>query len=292
MLSLASILLPVDLSDRCVGEARYAIRLAEHFGSGLTLLHVLPPHIYFELETAGARREDRQDLLMERNDRARRDLDALLETEMRDLPVSRILEEGEPAAKIIEYAHSGQFDLIMMPTHGYGPFRRLLLGSVTAKVLHDADCPVWTGVHMERGAPAAPDGLHHIVCAVNLGPQSAAVLDWASRMAAEFKARLSLVYVVVSLDPRTEEYYVSPEWRAQMMKLAQADVEGLQSTVGSHAEVHLRVGDVHRAVCSAAEDLHADLLVTGRSAMSGVTGRLPSNTYAIIRDSPCPVVSV
>ncbi len=40
-----------------------------------------------------------------------------------------------------------------MPTHGYGPFRRFILGSVTAKVLHDADCPVWTGVHLEEAPP-------------------------------------------------------------------------------------------------------------------------------------------
>jgi nucleotide-binding universal stress UspA family protein len=76
------------------------------------------------------------------------------------------------------------------------------------------------------------------------------------------------------------------------MKSAKADVEELQTTLGTQADVFLQVGDVHKAVCTAAEDLKADLLVTGRSAMSGATGRLPSNTYAIIRDSPCPVVSV
>jgi len=179
----------------------------------------------------------------------------------------------------------------MMPTHGYGPFRRFLLGSVTAKVLHDVDCPVWTGVHMDR-APVASTSFDHIACAINLGPQSAAVLDWASRMAAEFNARLSLIHVVASLDPRTEDYYFSPEWRAHVMKCAKADVEELQTTLGTRAEVHLEVGDVAKAVCSAAEDLKADVLVTGRSAMSGATGRLPSKTYAIIRDSPCPVVSV
>jgi hypothetical protein len=34
--------------------------------------------------------------------------------------------------------------MILMPTHGYGPFRQMLLGSVTAKVLHDSKCPVLT----------------------------------------------------------------------------------------------------------------------------------------------------
>ena len=52
--------------------------------------------------------------------------------------------------KIVELAHeSPDQTVILMPTHGYGPFRRFILGSNTAKVLHDADCPVWTGVHLE-----------------------------------------------------------------------------------------------------------------------------------------------
>jgi len=52
----------------------------------------------------------------------------------------------------------------MMPTHGLGGFRRFLLGSVTAKVLHDADCPVWTGVHLER-APHSKQLSSGISCA-------------------------------------------------------------------------------------------------------------------------------
>jgi hypothetical protein len=62
-------------------------------------------------------------------------------------PLIKQFAEGDPASIITEYAARNRVDLIMMPTHGYGTFRSLLLGSVTAKVLHDAECPVWTGVH-------------------------------------------------------------------------------------------------------------------------------------------------
>ena len=48
---------------------------------------------------------------------------------------------GEPAREIVDFAAANQVDLVMMPTHGYGPFRQLLLGSVAAKVLHDAHVP-------------------------------------------------------------------------------------------------------------------------------------------------------
>ena len=47
-----------------------------------------------------------------------------------------------PPIRIVSYAREHTIDLIMMPTHGYGPFRSLLIGSVTAKVLHDIELPV------------------------------------------------------------------------------------------------------------------------------------------------------
>ena len=57
---------------------------------------------------------------------------------------------GDPAKKIICFARETEIDLIMMPTRGGGTFRRFLLGSVTAKVLDDATCPVWTDAHLDQ----------------------------------------------------------------------------------------------------------------------------------------------
>jgi nucleotide-binding universal stress UspA family protein len=45
-------------------------------------------------------------------------------------------------------------------------------------------------------------------------------------------------------------------------------------------------------VCTAAERLGADVLVVGRGSAAGMFGRLRTNAYSIIRQSPCPVVSV
>jgi nucleotide-binding universal stress UspA family protein len=55
------------------------------------------------------------------------------------------LAEDESAHPIVEHTQQSSDTLIMMPTRGYAPFRSLLLGSVTAMVLLDAPCPVWTG---------------------------------------------------------------------------------------------------------------------------------------------------
>jgi nucleotide-binding universal stress UspA family protein len=50
MFLLKKILLPIDFSERCLGGARYAIPLVEHFHSELTLLHVISPMDYLSPE--------------------------------------------------------------------------------------------------------------------------------------------------------------------------------------------------------------------------------------------------
>lgn len=290
MLRISKILLPVDFSELSCRAARYAVSCAQRFHAEVVLLHVLPPHFEFgsvELGTAIL-----EDLIAERQTRAHRNIDAFLSTELAALPVKRVVLEGDPARKIIEFAHAERCDVIFMPTHGHGPFRRLLLGSVTAKVLHDADCPVWTGVHIEVPAPDHPATIGHVVCAVDLGKNSAKVLRWGSWIASEFQARLTLVHAVDSLQPLTEGYQLSPEWRKLVIDLAEADIATLQQNVGTTAEVSLKMGDTTEAICSEAKRLGADLLVIGRASSAGILGRLTEHAYAIIRASPCPAVSV
>jgi nucleotide-binding universal stress UspA family protein len=51
-------------------------------------------------------------------------------------------------------------------------------------------------------------------------------------------------------------------------------------------------GEVSKVVAELSGETKADLLVIGRKAEAGVLGRLEMTAYSIIRQSPCPVVSV
>ena len=285
MRSLSHILLPVDFSERAAGAARYAKLLASHFHSTVTLLHVLTPPQY-ELGAMDIGGMMAADLYQSRNDLAVRDLDAFLAAEWEGVDVRRVVLEGDPARQIVEYAHTEPAGLIIMPTHGYGPFRRFILGSNTAKVLHDADCPVWTGVHLEE-APVATAPVRAILCAVDLGPQSAATLEWASWLAREVGASLTLLHVASCPS-------ASPEaaGRSSVLEAAEEELARLQQTAGAPADLRVEAGEAPRAICGAAARLGASLLVIGRGSAAGVFGRLRTNAYAIIRQSPCPVVSV
>jgi nucleotide-binding universal stress UspA family protein len=288
MFTIAKILLPIDFSARSTDAADAAAAIAERFGSEIVLLHVLPPGFNLPLPTSaqmravhGFAREEVEEKMKE-----------FRSNEWRHPGVKRVLEEGDPARKIVEYAGSEHVDLIMMPTHGYGPFRRLLIGSVTAKVLHDASCLVWTAVHTPDTASGILAQPRRIACAIDLGPQSSSILGWASRLSWEFGATLSVIHVIASLDPRLQEYGLSPEWTSYVINQAKAELARLLETDGVHGDVHIEIGPIVGAVADAAKEVRADLLVIGRDSHDSLAGRLPTNAYAIIRESPCPVLSV
>jgi nucleotide-binding universal stress UspA family protein len=273
--TLSRIVLPVDFSERSPGAARYAHSLAARFGCHLTLLHVVSP-LQFEYGAMDIGGYMLAELYQNRVAQAGQELAAFLAGELTGEHVERLVLEGDTARRIVELAHERP-SLIVMPTHGYGPFRRFILGSNTAKVLHDADCPVWTGVHIEDAPPGSVPP-RHILCAVDLGPQSAKTVCWAAWLARQFASRVSLLHVMAS----------APD----MHDAARKELMSLQQAAGLDAPLSLESGDAAPAICAAAALNGADVLVIGRGSAAGVFGRLRTNAYAIIRQSPCPVVSV
>jgi nucleotide-binding universal stress UspA family protein len=187
MLPLAKILLPVDFSARSVGAVHCAQRLAQRFSSEIILLHVLAPVQYRlgDTEMGGVMLGD---LYRAQIEGLTAELDAFQREELAGGNVRRLVLEGDPAGRIVEFAQQEKVNLIMMPTHGHGTFRRFLLGSITAKVLHDAACPVWTGVHIAEAA-AHPSSSTRCSARWTWVPQSERALKWADWLSREMEAR-------------------------------------------------------------------------------------------------------
>jgi len=284
--SISKILLPTDFSDRCIGALRYAKLLADHFQSEITLLHVMPAITEEPVPDFGGAILSR--LLDARRAEAQKQLECLPCPGLEEHNVRRVMLEGDPAETIVDMAHSEHFDLIILATHGRGLFRRLLLGSVSSKVLHDADCPVWTGIHMEEAGARGPISLRRILCATDLTPASAKIVNWAAGIAGEFQSELHLIHVIPKFETSAEAEHL----RRHVEDAARKKMENFHESCGIQAQLVLESGEIPRAVTGAAKRLNADLLVIGRSPQTGALGRLRANAYAIIRESPCPVVSV
>jgi nucleotide-binding universal stress UspA family protein len=273
----------------------YVKALAQKHGAEVILLHVVDP--FYTIPPTGFSAPvvipvspsviaEREKLLGE-----------FATAELEGVRVQRLVQKGDAASEIISAAQSEGASLIAMPTHGYGALRRLLIGSVTSKVLHDAACPVLTGVHSDEAPAMREVRVTKVLCGIDLGPQSENVLAWASQLAADFQATLAIVHSIAPLDAGFP-YSPSPGFRLELEEMARKQVEQLQiATQTESAATHVLGGEAARTVSALAKSSGADLLVIGRGPLDPSSprfsgARLPQNAYAIIRQSPCPVISV
>jgi len=288
MLSIKHILFPLDFSARCCAAVPYVEAMAVRFGAKITLISVAQPYFYTGMgDPGGPVMIDTDEVQRELAER----LDSTLVKEFAHLPVDRVAELGDPAQTIVSFAKTNQVDLIMMPTHGYGPFRNLLLGSVTAKVLHDAECPVWTAAHMEDPPAREHVGMRSVLCAVDGTPKSVQLIRYASCMAADCGATLRLAHVIPGIESwpgRQSDRDFEEDMRLQARKT----VEELQTTAGVEAPLCVAVGNIAEGIREEARRHGADLIVIGRGVLHETLGRLRTHAYGIIRHSPCPVLSV
>ena len=277
MTQIRKILVAVGFTEACRRAARAARSLADRLQADVYLLHVIePPQPLFGLEPPIAM----HDLDAICRAAAQRELQRLGLDTAPGFHAHLHVAEGDPATEIVKHAHAQQVDLILMPTRGLGCVRRLLLGSVTAKVLHDSRVPMWTGTHFD--AAAVPDA-RPVLCAVDLGPQSRTVITWAADLARTFGVPLDLVHVL----PASHDSL----WMATSARSAKMQLASLASDVGTEARVQVGFGHSSSKVIEAAAAVGAGLVVIGRGC-HGANGRLPSIAYAVIRDAPCAVCSV
>ena len=294
MLKLKTILTPVDFSHRSIAAAEHSVALAERFGSKLIFLHAIPPAPYqYAAFEGGYYTGASWPTGPESRKYFEKQLDALVERVSPRHPIEKVVVEGDPGREIEQVIQDSEVDLVVMPTHGYGPFRRFVLGSVTSKVLHDVSCPVFTGAHVEEIPPHDPAPYKHVGCALDLQPHSEAVLSWAWEFAQAENARLSVIHAVPVIDTGIIVLEQSaPNWRMQLISHAREQIDKLLAKTGAKAEVYIESDDVARYVSNLAKDNGIDLMVIGRSMDHSIFGRLRTNAYALIRESPCPVVSV
>lgn len=281
MQELNHILFPVDLSEACRRFAPVVRMVACRAGARVTMLNALElPTGYY------SNPHDMVDLMRSQRVRFRQ----FLKAEMASLPsLSRISRHGEPGKAIVDYARNRHAGVIMMPTHGIGPFRRLLLGSVTAKVLHDAACPVWTSAHSSE--TPQPERLRKVLCAVDLSEPSVAVMQYALSLSRLFGTELRFLNVVPIGESWTVRHFET-EFAARMEELARERMTLWQQRAGAPGEATVRSGDVAHCVRREAIDWEADVIVIGRGVIAQPLGHLRSAAYAIIRESPCPVLSI
>jgi nucleotide-binding universal stress UspA family protein len=280
------ILFPFDFSAQGEQAAPFVRALADRLQARITMLSVVPP--VFDAMPAGMGMRAGDDV-RGWTDALQARVDQALVEEFAGLDVERVVDHGDPGFRIVDVAHQRGVDLIMMPTHGLGSFRSLLVGSATAKVLHDAECPVWTAAHTRQQRTGALP--KRVLCAVDGGPASASLLQWAAGFSASVGAALTLLHVV---RPISDWPSLGSEQALQdhVTQAACATVSSLQASTGVDAPLRVTVGEIVPSITGHAREEGADLIVIGRGVLPASLGRLRTHAYGIIQQAPCPVLSV
>lgn len=141
------IVVAVDFSETSEDAWAAACRLAARTASLVHLLHVSPDPLR-QAWTVDALGLDLPALANEWRQQARERLAAI--TPVAGVPearITRVVLTGVPHTAITDYAANVEAGLIVVGTHGYGPIKHLLLGSVAERVVRQAPCPVMTVPH-------------------------------------------------------------------------------------------------------------------------------------------------
>lgn len=265
MIELTRILVPIALSPSCSWAAQYSAQLASQFGSKLMFLYV--------------------------GNSPRGTIETFLTQAVKDTSYEITICRGDPADAIVRFASETSPSLIVMPTHAHGRFRRFLLGSVTAKVLHDVECPVLTGVHHEAAPLSTGSDIRQIVCGVDADEGFVPVVNGALAFAQLFDAKLTVVHAIPAAD-ETSDNRGEIEVRKYLFRLAEEKLAQLKRDAEADVTILLVGGAVSTVIREAALRTGAELVVIGRGHTQRELGRLRTQAYSIIRHSPCPVLSI
>lgn len=290
MPTIKTILAPIDFSDRSAVAAQHAVALAMHFGSRVIFAHVIDAApAEFRAQALGHAFEEASDFhkVMQAK------LEGFAGQTAGGVPYEAVVLEGDPAHRLEVLAREAGVDFAVMATHGYGVFRRFLVGSTTAKLIHDLSCPVLTGVHLTDRAPFRPGPYQTVVCALGLQDlaHSQLVLRWANDFAAEWQAKLHVVHVPPAVNWGAAEW-LPPDTQELVRAASRERLVKLIAEVGCLAELHVDGLDPVSYANEVIERIDADVLIVGRSVGHGALGGIRTNAYAMIREALCPVISV
>jgi nucleotide-binding universal stress UspA family protein len=285
MLPFRKILFPVDYSEPCLAVVPYVREMFRHYSAELTLVHAYAPEFArWELALTDPEFPEKVRVIEEQR---------LREFAAATFPgqhVEPIAELGEPGGIIDKVVQHQGTDLVMLATHGRGPIRRFLLGSVAAKVIHDVGAAVWTGVGSVFAGHVSKLPYKSILCAVDDTEEARVILKAAAAFASGHEASLSLIRVV-EMPPATREIDFSP-YKKEILSAADCKLRELKGELGIDAPHVVIDAQVPEGIRQEAARTEADLIITGRGHSQASFSTMWSRLYPIVRHSPCPVLSI
>jgi len=294
-----SILCATDFSDDSNRAIYYGSALAKELGAKLYVCHVVdlsPVAIYgeFQLDPVG------------QQERIREDAQEQIRQMLGNLTIQweSIVNVGQPAEEIARIIEEKRIDLVISATRAHSGLKRLILGSVTERLMRTLTCPLLVARspgHESIEPPADRSvSLGKILIGCDFSNDSALALSYGLSLAQEFESELHLVHVI---EPPKYTEFVKPGPAAahgiQDRVLSDLLTQKLQGLVPEEVRIWCRLhtilleGRPYEELVGYADRNAMDMIVLGMRGHGLVKSLLlGSTTDRVTRHAPCPVLTV
>jgi nucleotide-binding universal stress UspA family protein len=301
MFPFKNILFPTDFTPHARAALKYAAGFAREGQGRVVLFSVQEGSVPANLLTLPERvfEETEKGWLQQ----LRSDVKELLRDPLLDgLEVDPVIIEGEPAPEIARAVRDFNIDLVTIVTHGRKGLARALWGSTAEEIIAEAPCPVLT-IHppqrdfVEYRGSSTEIRLNRILLATNFRPSSRMAAQTAAEFAGRTGAELHVVYVIGDYMDQMAEFFPESAGTklSQLRDYVSERMATFEREAGGRPITHISEGRPYAEIVRLATDKDVDLIVMGASVHSALFGGAPvlgPDIERVVRNAPCPVLSV
>jgi len=201
--------------------------------------------------------------------------------------IQAVCERGVPHERLIALAEKGTRDLIVMGPRGHGLVERVLVGSVTQRVIGFARQDVLVV------PPTGAIAWDRILVATDGSPYSRMAVARALELALAYGSEL---YVLAVLDLPARIRAEIPEAMAQLLAQSEQEVSNIKALAGERqiaVQGLVREGRAYQVIVEVAGETGSNLIVMGSHGRTGLTRLLMGSvTERVIGLASCPVLVV
>ena len=289
---IARLVCPVDFSECSWRALRHAGAIAHRYDAHLTVVHVVVSRPAMDAPPEPLTEAERIRI----SDDLRRAAAEWVPSSV-DFDV-RVVEAPDVRVELLAQLDVAGADLLVLGSHGTSGFRRVLLGSVTERVMREARCPTLIVPPGAARRSLSPE-FHRILCPVDFSEGSSRALAYAVSLAGTH-ARLTLLHVV-EMPPELVATLLGQQLDVDALHAAaEADAldrmralvpPGIRTGCGLQAKV--LEGAAYRQILRVAAAEESHLIVMGVHGRGGIDRLVfGSNTARVARAAVCPVLVV
>ncbi len=288
------ILCPIDFSEFSIRAYHYALSVAEHYQARLVAQHIVEFSRYPYAEYV-ASTGDYAAFCRGLRDGGKQKLHEFVKAHAYgEIQPELVVHDGAAPDCILSFAQERKTDLIVMGTHGRRGFDRLVLGSVTNRVLRRAPCPVLAISNLPSESTIEGRGVQHvhhlnrILFCTDFSENSEQALSYAVSAAQEYDAELILMHVLEQTQSLAKKKAAIATATEQLDKLIP---QGKRKTLNIKTVV--RTGKPYQQIIQLVKEAQIDTVVMGVRGRGTLDQAIfGSTTYRVLQLGSCPVLAV